>query len=153
MHNPLRNGLNIETVFRWKPPKEVNWPLLGYKISCWYEKDNSRYDLFIEYHLQPEINEKYMENLPRNANLYCKVKAETIAGEGSYSSLVSMSTLFEKTIPRVFAESKYLIVASTSIAQILPPSVIFVFIIIVKSVLLGEINKFNLFCGFDFKKK
>lgn len=105
MHNPLRNGLNIETVFRWNPPKAMNGPLSGYKISCWYEKDNSRYDLFIDYYLQAGNNEKYMENLPNNATLYCKVKAETSAGEGSYSSLVSMSTHIEKPIPRLFAAS------------------------------------------------
>lgn len=105
MHNPLRNGLNIETVFRWNPPKAVNGPLVGYKISCWYEKENSRYDLFVDYHLQPEITEKYIENLPKNATLYCKVKAETIAGEGRYSSLVSVNTHIEKPIPRLFAAS------------------------------------------------
>lgn len=101
MHNPLRNGLTIETVFRWNPPKAVNGPLVGYKISCWYEKDNSRYDLFMDYLI--ENTEKYMENLPKNSTLYCKVKAVTIAGEGSYSPLISMSTLIEKPIPRLFA--------------------------------------------------
>lgn len=105
MHNPIHNGIMIDTIFRWNPPKSVNGPLSGYKISCWYETYNSRYDLFSDYHLQPEINEKYMENLPKNTTLYCKVKAVTIAGEGSYSSLVSMSTLVEKPMPRLFATS------------------------------------------------
>ncbi|XP_055298116.1 proto-oncogene tyrosine-protein kinase ROS isoform X4 [Sitodiplosis mosellana] len=106
MHNPLqKNSLNIETVFRWNPPKAANGPLLGYKISCWYEKDNSRYDLFVDYHLQPEYTVKHIENLPKNATLYCKVKAETSAGEGHYSPLAIANTHTEKPIPTLFAAS------------------------------------------------
>lgn len=103
MHNPIKSGLNIEAVFRWNQPEFLNGPLTGYQISCWYEKNNSRSRIFTDYHLQPEISEKYMENLPINATLYCKVKAVTIAGEGNYSSLISMETHNEKPIPRVFA--------------------------------------------------
>lgn len=102
-HNPIRNGLNIEAVFRWNQPEYLNGQLTGYQISCWYEKTNSRSRIFNDYHLQPEISEKYMENLPSNATLYCKVKAVTIAGEGNYSSLISMETDIEKPVPRVFA--------------------------------------------------
>lgn len=103
MHNPVRHGLNIEAVFRWNQPEYSNGPLNGYKISCWYEDSNYRHDVFIDYHLQPEINEKYMEHLPLNATLYCKVKAVNVAGEGNYSPLIQINTLTEKPIPRLFA--------------------------------------------------
>lgn len=105
MHNPIRNGLHIETAFRWNPPKSMNGPLVGYKISCWYEEHSKRVALFTDYELRPEINEKYMENVPKNSTLYCRVKAVTDAGEGNYSTLVSMSTLLERPIPRLFAAS------------------------------------------------
>lgn len=106
MHNPLSpGGLNIETIFRWNEPESTNGNLTGYRIACWYEKHIIRHELFTDYHLQPEMTEKEMYNVPQNASVYCKVKAVTVAGEGQYSSLVSMSTHIEKPLPRLFAAS------------------------------------------------
>lgn len=109
MHDPMHGGLNVDAIFRWSEPKSMNGPLTGYKIFCWHEKNNNRHEMFIDYHLQPEINEKEMQNVPKNVTIFCKVKAVTIAGEGSYSPLVSMSTLIEKPLPRLFAASNEVI--------------------------------------------
>lgn len=101
MHNPIKNGLNIEAVFRWDQPEFLNGLLTGYEIFCWHENKEQRTPIFNDYHLQPEITEKYMD-LPMNVTLYCKVKAVTNGGEGNYSSLISMGTDIEKPFPRVF---------------------------------------------------
>lgn len=105
MHNPFADDLDIEVVFRWNTPKALNGPLTGYKIRCWYEEDNLRLDIFVDYEMQPDINEKHIDGVKKNVTLYCKVKAETQAGVGNYSSLISINTLKEEPVPRLFAAS------------------------------------------------
>lgn len=100
-HNPIKNGLNIEAVFRWDQPECLNGLLIGYQIFCWHENKKQRTQIFNDYHLKPKITEKYMD-LPMNVTLYCKVKAVTSGGDGNYSSLISMATDIEKPFPRVF---------------------------------------------------
>lgn len=105
MHDPINDGLKIEATFRWNQPEFLNGPLSGYQTSCWLERDNTRSEILStsDYHLN---NEQYMENLPKNATLFCKVRANTNgAGVGTYSKLVSMNTLIENPIPRLFAVS------------------------------------------------
>lgn len=103
--NPIRGGVNIKAIFRWQPPETLNGPLIRYKIACWYEENDTQYDLFVDYHLQPEVTETYMEHLPKNSTLYCKVKAVTIGGDGEFSEVVSANTHIEKSIPRAFVAS------------------------------------------------
>lgn len=92
-------------MFRWNPPKSRNVEILGYRISCWYEKQNLGYDLFIDYYVPPEINEKYIESLPKDVTLHCEVKTDSTISESSYSTLVSINTYIERPIPRLLAAS------------------------------------------------
>lgn len=103
--NPIRGGVNIKAIFRWNQPETLNGPLIRYKIACWYEENDLQYDLFVDYHLQPEITETYMEHLPKNLTLFCKVRAVTIGGEGDFSDVVSANTHDERSIPRAFVAS------------------------------------------------
>ncbi|XP_031634836.1 proto-oncogene tyrosine-protein kinase ROS-like, partial [Contarinia nasturtii] len=105
IHNLLKDDLDIEVVFRWNKPKATNGPLIGYKIRCWYEKDNIRHEKYNDYEMQPEKNEEYIETVEKNTTFYCKVRAETLAGVGNYSSLISINTQNEKPIPQLFAAS------------------------------------------------
>ncbi|XP_031627487.1 proto-oncogene tyrosine-protein kinase ROS-like isoform X2 [Contarinia nasturtii] len=105
VHNPLKDDLDIDVIFRWNTPKSVNGPLIGYKIQCWYVKDNIHHEKYNDYEMQPEKNEKYIEKVEKNATFYCKVRAETRAGVGNYSSLISINTQNEKPIPQLFATS------------------------------------------------
>ncbi|XP_031638812.1 proto-oncogene tyrosine-protein kinase ROS-like [Contarinia nasturtii] len=103
VHNPLKDDLDIDVIFRWNTPKSVNGPLIGYKIQCWYVKDNIHHEKYNDYEMQPGKNEKYIEKVEKNATFYCKVRAETRAGVGNYSTLMSINTQNENPIPRLFA--------------------------------------------------
>lgn len=102
VYNPLRNGLSIQAIFRWDEPQAVNEIILGYKISCWYQTEDSRNDLFNDFYVQPETNEIQIDNLTKEMTVYCKVKMETIIGEASNWVLANTSTNIENPIPRLF---------------------------------------------------
>lgn len=98
MHNPFKDELEIEVIFRWNTPKILNGLLLGFKIRCWFEEDNLHYDVFIDYKIQPDINEKHIYGVKKNVTFHCQVKVEMQDGIGNYSPLISVNTQTEKSL-------------------------------------------------------
>lgn len=104
-HNPIHGGVNIAATYRWHAPDYANGPLMGYKVNCWTDGDNSRYSVFEKLSLPPNITEKTVENMKPNQQYYFQVNAVSTAEMGPPTIPISVNTSLENPIPRVFVAS------------------------------------------------
>lgn len=54
--------------FRWSPPAKANGELIGYKITCWRNKNGSRYPVFQNVFVSADLTEFVIPKLLTNEN-------------------------------------------------------------------------------------
>ncbi|XP_039452249.1 proto-oncogene tyrosine-protein kinase ROS isoform X4 [Culex pipiens pallens] len=96
--NPIQNSHSIDATFRWSPPKNSNGPIIGYKVHCSYEEDDT-----VKHVLQGELingTERIVPNLVHNVSYSFRVQALTSAREGDLTAAQVINTAEDHPIPQ-----------------------------------------------------
>ncbi len=89
--------------FRWTPPVKFNGELVGYKIECWNEKDDTKLDLCQKDGsiVPPIVNDYSTRTLMPNESYYFTVQAFTQVGYGPKTAPLLVLTAKETPVPQL----------------------------------------------------